>query len=249
MLDLSHGRGAAQDDTARALADELSRLALVGALTAELSHQLNNKLSPLLGYAQLLDQAGGLDEESGRRLDRILEASRDMEQMISRMRQVRRRGPMAREPVSLERVIEAAVRTLRPRFEDQGVHINMESLGELPPAVGDMELLLETLLAVLHCAATGWESASGSERWVQIDAAARDGMIQVVIEDNGAPPDFFDGSEKEASGGQGVISYNMARNHVRRHKGRFGLEPRQNGGKRVVMELPIAERVAADATQ
>ncbi len=239
-----------ESEPSHILLAELARLTLMGALTSGLGHQFNNKLSPMAGYAQILRERNGLPESTTRCLDRMAQSTIEMQHSVERLRQVRRQRRHNGEQIGLHHVINLAVQSLRPHLDIEKVNLTLE-LPELPPVKGHPEQLLETLLVVLHCAATGGATLL-EDRWVQIDACVQEANVRLVIEDNGAPPDHFltpqdsDPLANDMGLSRGAIfSYMIAQTHISRMRGRIDIQARGDGGKRVVIELPLHAQAPA----
>ncbi|MEN6627393.1 MAG: STAS domain-containing protein [Candidatus Sumerlaeia bacterium] len=233
------------------MAREIAHLTLMGTLMPIIGHQINNKLVPLVGYAQLLADKKDLPEDTSRRLQRILESTQDVQKATTKMR-LAARQPRRRETIELRKLVAAAVAVLKPRLDVDQVSIDMERLPELPPVKGDSEQLFEALLVVLDCASTAFAEEQ-AERWVQIAGAEKDGMVQLVIEDNGLPLDAFLGEDEmdplsAPEMQQGLrFSYAIPQNAMNRHRGRLELQGRFDGGKRVIIELPAIDPAVEDA--
>lgn len=232
-----------QSGNVEGLAHEIAHLALMGTLLPTLGHMINNKLVPLVGYAQLLADKDDLSEETSRRLRRILESTRDMERATTKLRQAARRPQSRRVSVQIPQILAAAISVLKPRLDADQIAIDFDSLPELPPVKGDSEQLFEAFLVVLDCASTAF-AADQVERWVQITGTEQDGIVRVAIEDNGLPLDAYRGEDEMDPLSTPDIpaglrfSYAIPQGIFKRHRGRLELQPRQDGGKRVIIELP-----------
>ncbi len=239
--------GSAPPDSPEGLSHEIAHLALMGTLMPTLGHMLNNKLVPLVGYAQLLAEKDNLPEETARRLQRILESTRDMERATTKMRQAARRPQSRREAVQVRQVLAAAVSVLKPRLDADQIAIDLGGLPELPSVKGDSEQLFEAFLVVLDCASTQF-SDDQIERWVQIAGMEQDGVVRFVIEDNGLPLDAFRGEDEmdPLSAPTDIpvglrFSYAIPQGIFKRHGGRLEMQTRQDGGKRAIIELPALD--------
>lgn len=236
----------AQSGGAEGLAHEIAHLALMGTLMPTLGHMLNNKLVPLVGYAQLLAEKDDLSDETSRRLQRILESTRDMERATTKLRQASRRPQSRREAVQIPQILAAAVSVLKPRLDADRISIDFDSLPDLPPVKGDSEQLFEAFLVVLDCASTAFADDQ-VERWVQIAGTEQNGIVRLVIEDNGLPLDAFRGEdEMDPLSAPDIpvglrFSYVIPQGIFKRHRGRLELQARQDGGKRVIIELPALD--------
>lgn len=116
------------------------RLRALGQMASGIVHDINNALSPILGYVELLlETEPDLNERVRRQLEIVKTAAADIAQIVARIREFyRSRGadePLF--PVDLNRVAEQAVDLTRPRWRDvpqeRGVVVEVRT--ELEPGL------------------------------------------------------------------------------------------------------------------
>ncbi len=224
----------------------LMHLALLGTLAGGVSHHLNNRLVPLMGYTQLLAQRKDLPEDVIRRVRQVLEAAEGMRDSVEKLNRMTREGRSGETTVSLSNVVLEALALLDPELRRQCVTLEIECLDDLPHAAASPELLLEALVVILHCAGCTWESES-SVRWIKVTGSLEPDHLRLIVEDSGRPPEAFEQSAgpdplvEEAALQQGMVfNYAIPRSLVRRLRGKLTVESRPGGGKRVLLDLPRA---------
>ena len=121
------------------------RLKALGQMASGIAHDINNALSPVLGYAQmlLLDKEK-LGQDQVQYLNIIQQSARDITQIVARMREFyrHREAQEALLPVRLNEVVKQVIDLTRPRWRDmsqaRGVEIGLQTdLREgLPPMMG-----------------------------------------------------------------------------------------------------------------
>ena len=125
-------------------------------------------------------------------------------------------------------------------------------LSSLPLVRGDFQQL-EQVFVNLVCNAADALASTDPPRHIRISGTAQEGVLRVVVSDNGSgvpPPDreklfapFF--TTKPAGSGTG-LGLAICRNIVQDHQGRMGFEPRPGGGSRFWFELPVLEAAIAE---
>jgi two-component system, NtrC family, sensor kinase len=124
---------------------EAEKLASIGRLAAGIAHEIGNPLGALLGYAALLGRRGvepeltGGVEAEARRIDRIVRGLLDYA----------RPAPARREAVDVDRAIRTAVDRLRAQGALDGIELDLELQGELPPLLGAQHLLEQAFVNLL----------------------------------------------------------------------------------------------------
>lgn len=124
------------------------KLASIGQLVGGAAHELNNPITAMLGYSDLLLSTQltpgqhSLAAKIGReiRLTRSLVAS-----LISFARQ----GPAPKSPLDLNTLMRTAIKLAQPQMESLNLNVQTEFDKELPKVLGDANQLLQVCLQLL----------------------------------------------------------------------------------------------------
>ena len=130
------------------------RLRALGQMASGIAHDINNALSPVLAFADLvLRQEPNLGAPSRKNLEHIKTAAEDIAHIVERMSEFYRRREENKRLrlVNVNRLIEQVVALTRPRWQDmaqnQGVSITVETGQDdkLPQLYANESELRETL--------------------------------------------------------------------------------------------------------
>jgi signal transduction histidine kinase/ActR/RegA family two-component response regulator/putative methionine-R-sulfoxide reductase with GAF domain len=120
------------------------RLGALGEMASGIAHDINNAISPIPLYTQLIRRAMDLDEQAMRHLRTIERAVEDVEETVGRMRQFyRKREEREFTPLALNKAARQAIQLTRPRWRDmpqeRGITIDLETdfAEDLPPVMGN----------------------------------------------------------------------------------------------------------------
>jgi signal transduction histidine kinase len=220
------------------------KLAALGQLVAGVAHELNNPLTGIIGYAELLsDEAKG--ESVLKKVAKIGNEARRMHRIVTGLLRFARQSNSSQRAANFEETLRDALQLREYHLRKQGVEIFSEIEPFLPPiAIGEDELK-QILLNLLSNATDAVED--GHEKVVRIRADQRDGRVVFRFEDTG--PGFVDLNRafdpfyttKPVGKGTGLglsICYGI----VRECGGDIQLSNRQPYGATVVVELPMASR-------
>ena len=196
IQDVPHLQAVVEDVTERnKVAGELvrlERLRALGEMSGGVSHNLNNMLSVVLGYATLLQQENK-DQAIAPHVDEIVASTLRASDLVKRLHQaVRVEGEQPQEPVDLNNIVLEAVNTTRPRWKDEvGLSgVAMEVITELEDvplirgtANGLNEILTNLLLNSIDA------MPEGGSITIRTRPGDDDDNVQLVFADTGVGMD------------------------------------------------------------
>ena len=224
---------------------DAGRLAALGTVISALGHQLNNKMVPLLGYAQLLHGQTDLPGDVARKISSIYDATKEIHHVIDKLLRVSRVRENLRQPLNPQERLHVALDLLSRQIEQEQIEVHLEKTEEPVQVLGDSELFLQALLAVLHRSCTSFDEGC-TERAIFIRTSVEGQRYRILIEDTGDGLDRYDREDWldplvpfEAMDHGRIFNYTLPRNIVMRHNGVFTVEDGPLGGKRILIDLPI----------
>ena len=222
---------------------------------ANASHELR---TPLAITQALLDVARNDPSRDSSELDARLRAvnTRAIE-LTEALLLLSRAGQRSftREHVDLSLIAEEAAETLLPLAEKHGVTI--QTSGDITPATGSRALLLQMTTNLLHNAIVHNLPEHGS---VQLSTAIRPGSVVLAVENTGAKltpqlvstltEPFQRGTERVRGNHAGVgLGLAIVKSITQAHDGTIALAPRDTGGLRVTVRLPVVPPASIDGDQ
>jgi signal transduction histidine kinase/ActR/RegA family two-component response regulator/HAMP domain-containing protein len=245
------------------------RLRALGQMASGVAHDINNALSPVVGYSELLlENEANLSDRAKRYLNSIKMAGTDIANIIARMREFyrQREADEALLPVSLNRVVEQVIDLTRPRWHDiplgRGIVIEIKTDLRHPlPGVMAVESELREALTNLVLNAVD-AMPEGGTMTLRTDGSARayggggDGPpSQVIVEvsDTGTGMDEetrrhclepFYSTKGDRGTGLGLA---MVFGIMQRHEGEIDIESEVSKGTTVRLIFPIREPAQASA--
>ncbi len=224
------------------------RLSALGTLVAGLAHELNNPLTGIIGFSDLL-LAGLLPEETRAKVELIQREAGRAARIVRNLLTFARAHNGDRRLLDLRTVVERALELRVPALRARAIEVHVEiPAGGLPPVHGDPQQLQQVLLNLLLNAeqAVAAESRSGSGRiWIRGHSAGAAVRLEVEDDGPGIPAEnlsrifdpFF--TTKPVGIGTG-LGLSISHGIVKAHGGRIWAESRAGGGARLVVELPAA---------
>jgi PAS domain S-box-containing protein len=220
------------------------KMAAVGQLVSGVAHEVNNPLTAIMGYADLLTSSDDLPIEARRDLSIILQEAQRTKQIVQNLLSFARQSPPHREPVNLNVVLLRTLQLRQYDFVNHGVVVQENYDPNLPLVFGDPQQLQQVFLNVLNNAYDAVRETSRSPV-VRISTSSSNGIVEVQISDNGPgitmPDRIFDPffTTKEVGKGTGLglsICYGI----VREHGGEITCSNHPDGeGATFLVRLPV----------
>jgi signal transduction histidine kinase len=226
-----------------------SRMAAIGELAAGVAHEVNNPLTGVLGFSELLLEEMPADDPKRADVKTIWDEAMRARSIVQALRDFARPTSPERSPTDLPELVGRAVGLIRYPLKRAGVMI-VESYGELPLIELDPHAIQQVILNVLTNAMQAMTEGGtlrietfrrGSEAVVTI---ADDGVgMQDVVAAQAFVPFFTAGQAAGAAG----LGLSASLGLVESHGGTIRLDSRLGVGTTVEIRLPISGRVAPDA--
>jgi len=197
------------------------KMAAVGQLVSGVAHEVNNPLTAILGFADLLLENPEMPEVARKDLRVILQEAQRTKQIVQNLLSFARQMPPQRKPVQLNGILRRTVQLRAYDFNSHGVEI-IERLDEgLPQVVGDSHQLQQVFLNIMNNAYDAVRETGRPAR-IEIMTASLGTYVEVSFRDNGQgitqPDRIFDPffTTKEVGKGTGLglsICYGIVREH------------------------------------
>jgi signal transduction histidine kinase len=218
------------------------KLAGLGQLVAGVAHELNNPLTGVIGYTDLL-RGEVVGQKAAARVEKLANEARRMQRIVDGLLRFGRQNNSTLRSSDLATSLRDVVQLREYHLRARGINVNMQIDPELPPAgIGEDELK-QVLLNVLNNAIDAVQESA--QREIQIHVSSHSGRVAVQFDDSG--PGFADLSRafdpfyttKPVGKGTGLglsICYGI----VQECHGEITLTNSQPCGARVVIDLPVA---------
>lgn len=223
---------------------EQFRLALFGRMVMGVSHEVDNHLSVVLGFAELIQVTGAAEKKALDGAGKILLAGERMAALIKQFSHyVRPHTPLA-EPFLVSNVLREVLLFARYDLERGNVVLR---LPESAPACwlrGDERDFALALLAVLL---NGAEAMTGKGGTLALDGAVREGGLHLAVADEGPgiadavmPRIFEEGFTTKSAPVHSGMGLPVARHVVAGLGGDIVAANRGTRGCVVTMRLPVS---------
>jgi two-component system sensor kinase FixL len=239
----------------------VTRVSLMGELTASLAHELNQPLTAILSNAQaaqrfLMNQAFNLDEVRDILKD-IVEDNNRAAEIIRKIRALVRKEQLTFARLDLPAVIRDVLSLVRSDADLRNVQVDYQPGDRVPSVRGDRIQLQQVLLNLLLNAFDAMQECRTDERRLSVrvhsdgvglvDVAVRDGGIGLTNDKLDRIFEPFFTTKKEGLG----MGLSISRSIVEAHGGHLWAENNQDRGATFHLVLPVfadAEKIPVSPT-
>jgi PAS domain S-box-containing protein len=256
MRDISERKKAEEERRALEQKAQLaSRLASVGELAAGVAHEINNPLTGVIGYAELLMQED-VPENIKNDLEIIHDGARRVADIVKGLLRFARQTKPERTVVDIDEVIEVCLRLRAYELETSNIKVVSNLAPALPLTIADAGQLQQVFLNLLINAEMEMKLAHGKGKLI-IKAEQVNNNIRIYFKDDGPGiakenlekifDPFF--TTREVGKGTG-LGLSICHGIITEHGGRIWAESQLGKGATFIVELPVvAEKRRATKRQ
>jgi len=218
------------------------RLATIGQLAAGVSHELNEPLGNILGFAQLVKKCPDLPEQVEQDIEKILNASLYAREIVKKLLIFARLMPPKKALINLNKVVEEGLYLFESRCMKEGIELVRDLSPNLPEVHADPSQLNQVLVNLVINAVQAMPSGGR----LTLRTLHDKDHISLIVEDTGTGMDgevlkkiytpFF--TTKDVGQGTG-LGLPVVHGIVTSHGGSINVESSVNQGSRFEIQLPL----------
>jgi signal transduction histidine kinase len=229
---------------------QTEKLVSLGQLAAGAAHEINNPLTGILGYSELLADDPTIGDRQRVVADKIRQLARRIKTLVTSLLSFARRVPAEKSHLDLNQVLMSALHLSNLDLRGKRIEIETFADMELPPVRGDANQILQVFFNLMDNAVDALEEVGGGK--LMIRTSHDDEKVTIEFSDSGPgikhPHQVFDPFFTTKPVGKGTgLGLSICYGIVQEHGGRIECFNRTEGGATFVVELPIAS-AAPDTT-
>jgi len=230
--------------------------ALLESLVGGIAHEINNKLSPIIGYADLLsDEVRQLRTTSD--LEQycliIRDSALESAKIIRQLLQLSRPHKVEMARCDLKQLVQDAVNLLRFRLRDLGCQVNLRLPDDECPLLADSAQIKQVVINLILNAADAMEGRSHRELRLRVVLSGKHLHLLVSDTGHGIKPEhiarifdpFFTTKAPDRGTGLGLsVCYSV----IKQHDGEIAVAETSAQGSTFKITLPCGEVASAPVT-
>src|SRR5436190_2273060 len=230
-------------ETTQAQLVQSEKLSAIGEFVAGVTHELNNPLTSLLGFSDLL-QHTPVDEKQKRYIDRISNSARRCQKIVQSLLGFARQHAPERKATNVNELVEAVIEIMAYEMRTSNIEVVKHLDPTLPLVLVDTHQVQQVFLNLVNNARQAME-AHQSSGLLRIRTESNYDRVRITFQDNGPGiseenlnkifDPFF--TTKEAGKGTGLglsLSYGI----IQEHGGTIRVESKIGMGAMFTIEFP-----------
>lgn len=218
---------------------QAAKLIAIGELASNVAHEINNPLTSILGYAELIKEERNMGNIL-KDIEIIEKESLRAREIVQQLLEFSRKRPLEIKRININEIIEDVIGLVSLKTKDTRIQLT-KVLEKLPFIEGDENQIKQVFLNIINNAIFAMQG----EGTLGINTKVLDDSLSIIISDTGKGipkeviPRIFDPfftTKKEKGTGLGLsISYKI----IQSHSGNISVESKEGIGSKFTVTLPL----------
>lgn len=221
---------------------QAAKLAAIGELASNIAHEINNPLTSILGYAELIKEETDINSIMND-IEVIEKESLRARDIVHQLLEFSRKRQIEIKEININDIMSEVLALTAVPLKDSNINIS-KHYGDIPLIEGDANQLKQVFLNIINNAIFAMQGSGTLGVATRMD---RDNVyIEISDTGKGIPPEvlhrifepFFTTKQEKGTGLGLSISYKI----IESHKGRIDVESEKGRGTKFTVVLPVSIR-------
>ena len=225
---------------------QAAKLAAVGEMAAGIAHELNNPLTSVTGFAELVLEEMPQESESRKDLETVMREALRARDVVRRLLDFARQSESTRARASLNEVVQDVVALSKHLIHTSGIELKIDLEKNLPWVLVDANQMKQVLINLVHNALQAMPDGGDMEIKTSVASRHSRDWITVSVQDTGVGIPHFDQARifepfyttKGNQGGTGLglsVTYGI----ITDHGGQIEVLSQPGAGAKFTVWLPL----------
>jgi signal transduction histidine kinase len=246
---LRHSLDDMREKLRRAQADIVARtrLATMGQIAANITHEIRNPLEAMSGAVEILSSEPKLNTDSRESVAILREEIRNLDDYLNQYLEFARPMPVRPVSTNINVLVEDCLVLLRPLLRKKQVQLYTELTNELPSCRLDVNQLKRVIVNIVLNSI----EAISDHGTLRVSTTSQTGRVEISVRDDGEGireedlPRVFDPYFTTKSNGSG-LGLPLSKMIIEQHDGTILIESRLGEGSVVTVSLPVESEGVLD---
>jgi len=221
------------------------KLISLGQLVAGAAHEINNPLTAILGFSEMLALEKNLTPTQQDFAEKIRRQAQRTKDLVSNLLDFARQTPGQKTPVDVNALLHTVIKLSETRMQRRQIRIELDLGLRLPAIPADKNQLLQVFLHLLRNAVDAMESKGGGV--LRLVTRSEENEVIIEFSDTGVglrdPERVFDPFYTTKGVGQGTgLGLSAAYGIIQEHHGKIVGRNREDEGATFEVRLPVTPR-------
>ena len=224
---------------------QAEKLSATGVLISGVAHELNNPLTGIIGYSEILQKDDRLPAQAKERIKTISQQANRCKDIILNLLKFARKYENKRTSVDINEVIDSTLNLNLYEMETTGIKVIKDFKKDIPKTFADLNQLQQVILNLIQNAKHAMLPKAGGEKVLTIKTESVKDKIIIEISDTGGGisekniskifDPFF--TTKDVGKGTG-LGLSVSHGIVKEHGGDIRVRSKEGEGTTFTVELP-----------
>jgi two-component system NtrC family sensor kinase len=225
------------------------KMSAVGQLIAGVAHELNNPLTAILGYAQLLESEG-LNDSACEYVSKLFKQAQRTHRVVQNLLSFARQRKPQKEQVDIRKVLDETLTLRDYDLKVNNIQLEREIDPSLPAVTADPHQMEQVFLNIINNAVDAMLDA-GKGGSLKVRVYAKDGAVHAEFHDSGPgikePNRIFEPFYTTKTVGKGTgLGLSICYGIIQEHGGTISARNRGEGGATIEVCLPAASQAVTE---
>jgi PAS domain S-box-containing protein len=225
------------------------KMSAVGQLIAGVAHELNNPLTAILGYAQLLESEG-LNTRAQDYIGKLFKQAQRTHRVVQNLLSFARQRTPQRDEVDIRKILDETITLRDYDLKTNNIHVERDAPTEPAMVIADPHQIEQVFLNIINNAVDAILE-SGHKGKLKIRVHCQNGQVCTQFSDDGPglkdPKRIFDPFYTTKGVGKGTgLGLSICYGIVKEHGGDITANNAPDGGAVIEVKLPAAVPTQAE---
>jgi two-component system NtrC family sensor kinase len=218
------------------------KLASIGSLVAGAAHEINNPLTAIMGYSELIATDEALPATTRDFAGKVMQQARRTKDLVGNLLRFAKQSPSEKTAVNLNSVVQSTIQLRAAELNGRKLQVERDLAANLPAVWGDPNQLMDVCVHIIGNAIDALEKQGGG--LLKIKTWSESGQAMLEFSDNGPgvvePKRVFDPFYTTKPVGKGTgLGLSACYGILKEHNGEIHCTNRPEGGAVFTIRLPL----------